>query len=260
MQRRETKMIRSLKILGLLAVAALSMSAMFASAAQAQHQLGVYTAGLTPETLTASTIHGAQEGLGSENFFESFGSKVECENSGITFTSTVAAKGSTVLTVTPHYKDCKQGGTQDTVVTMNECDYTFTQPTRTAPTANWTAKVDLFCPVGKKIEVHVYSSNTSKGTGPLGFVICTLKIYPKVGTEQELGGGVTYTPGVNGGKDDITVDVDVTGITTTKEGLCGHAHTETGIYKSKVTVTGKDEVNSNPHDVWIAPAVAGKTP
>jgi hypothetical protein len=249
MQRRETKMIRSLKVLGLLAVAALSMSAMFASAAQAQHQLGVYTAGITPETFTSSVIHGEQYGIVNDNFFEFFGVKTECPNSGGTFTGTIPKEGTTTLTVTPHYKDC-QVPLGPTAFTMNGCDYTFTQPTRASPAAVWTAKVDLFCPVGSKIEWHWGS-----------FPICTIKIYPAGGgTHQTLGGGVTYATGTKSNRDDITANINLTEITASKEGLCGAGHTEAGVIRSKITFTGKDEVAGTVHDLWIAPAVAGKSP
>ena len=69
-------MIRKIKLLGLLTVAALAMSSMIASGAWGQE--GTITAGETPETHTTTTVTGTQVGSAEENYFQASGVKISC--------------------------------------------------------------------------------------------------------------------------------------------------------------------------------------
>ncbi|HET6997152.1 MAG TPA: hypothetical protein VFI03_01055 [Solirubrobacterales bacterium] len=175
-------MIRNLKALGLAVVAVLAMSAVVASAAQAEAN---FTASEYPAYVTGEQETGVHEFLGA-------GTGVTC--TGAHFLSHALGGPSPDLTVTAAYTGCKDTtfGLSSTV-TMNGCTYTFTTPTKVA-TDHYTGKVDLVCPAGKVVEVHVAT--------------CTLTISPKT----ELG-TVTYTnkPAATP-KKDVTLDIAVKGI------------------------------------------------
>ena len=251
-------MIRNIKMLGLLVVAALALSAVIASAAQAE--TGTYTAGLTPSTHTTSTLTGEQEGTSEWNHFVAFGQQITCENQGVHYHGTISGGVATQVTITPTYADCTAEGLPETV-TMNGCDYIFTRPV--TDTGKMTAKADLTCPAGKSIDIEVFLFGTP--TGSHTTKVCTIKVFatgPETEeggvkhTVQELGGHVTYTPGKRkvGEKeyDDMTVDATITGISAEESSTCGSAKTEEAQFTSTVTLFGEEEVSNNPHDIWIS--------
>jgi hypothetical protein len=239
-------MIRNLKALGLMAVAALAMSAMFASAAQANNAgTGTYTCGKTsPLTHTTCIIHGEQYGTTAENFFEAGGEKIHCENKGVTYTSHSANGTSADLTVTPHYKDCTTASNLPATVTMNGCTYTFTRPTTTGGTPKWDATVDLVCPVGVVgVDIHVYLFGTPTSHS---VQVCTITVLPKNNMT-----GTTAEAGVKETKDDLTVKANITKIKYEKSGSCGAESAETAIFKSNITVTAKNAAGE-PDDLWLS--------
>ena len=269
-------MIRNLKALGLLAIAALALSATFASVAQAEGNKGTFKGGLTPKEWLDTTIVGEQVGTAEDNFFEADGTKVECENSGVSFAGTLDGGTQTTLTITPTYTKCKAGGLPATV-TMNGCDYIFTQPTTIAPlgTGKYTGKADLTCPTSTGPIVHVYLNAAHT------INLCTVEI--KAGTHtgeganthyvRELGGHVIYQNDsdavvteftnekgeeVKVKRDDVTVNADIKEIPYKKSGACGSKEGADAVYRNTVTVTGRDDVqdegtteHTEHYDVWI---------
>jgi hypothetical protein len=251
-------MTRNLKALGLALVAVLALSAMAASAAQAEVEKGTFTAGITPSKHTTSTLHGKQIGEPKDNFFEinkEEAGRVTCTNSGVSFTSILVGGTATKLTVAPTYTECLSTSLPTTVNT-NECDYTFTQP-ETIEGGKYTGKADLFCPAGQKIEIDVYLEGKLHEEATYKTKACHIEVFPKEGEEQELGGHIIYTvnkevevtTGVK--KDDVTVEATIEGIHWKKSGLCGAKEGNDGVYKNKVTVTGTSLLTQH-QDVWIS--------
>jgi hypothetical protein len=237
-------MIHNLKALGLMVVAALAVCAMLASAAEAnQGFTSTFTCGKTfPLFHTTCLLHGEQVGTPEDNYFEtSGGSKVQCENAGVTYTGHMADGTASEITVTPHYSDCTMEELP-AVVTMNGCTFTLTRPTKT-PT-DYHGTVDLVCPAGQVVVIHRYLFGTS--TGSHMFDACTITILPKVGLTE-----VTYTTGVKNAKDDIKIDVNINNLIWTKEGGCGHSEGTAGKFVSTVTVTAKN-VAGEPDDLWLS--------
>ena len=261
--------MRYLKTLGLLAVAALAMSAMLASTASAEGAKGTFTAGATPETHNPATIVGDQypdppSAAEEWNFFSRGGSEnlVRCDTAK--FTGTDADGIATSLTINPDYTHCfiqePDGGTLPATVTMNECDYVFTQPTTIAPlgTGKYSGKADLTCKGTSRIVIHVYGFGNSTNTSHF-FNACTIEVYPnaaEVGGHrtQELGGHIVYQ-NLAEGKDDVTVSGTVNQITSSTNCPGEAAHDANGEYRSTVTVKAfKDEVNKHNEqlDTWIS--------
>lgn len=209
-------MKRNLKALGLALVATFAMSAVAASAAQAnftqpQGQPAVFT--------------GKEEGGPTKNFFQITGvngPKTHCEETK--YEGTLAA-ASSELTVTPHYTKCKatSGGiTIDTNIDLNGCHYIFYVDTKN-PLGGGTGSVEIVCPTGGQIEV-----TTS---------LCDTDIPP-----QKIVGGVTYKNVENG---DVTVEARIVEKITYKEtktsifGPCtNNHHTSDGSFTSDVLVEG----------------------
>jgi hypothetical protein len=251
-------MTRNLKALGLALVAALALSAMAASAAQAEVEKGTFTAGVTPSKHTTSTLHGKQIGVAAENYFEinkEEASRVTCTNSGVGFTSILVGGTAKQLTVAPTSTECVSGSLPMTFNT-NECDYTFTQP-ETIEGGKYTGKVDLFCPAGQKIEIDVYLEGKLHEEATYKTKVCHLEFFPKTGEEQELGGHIIYTvnkeievtTGVK--KDDVTVETTLEGTHWKRSGLCGAKEGDDGVFKNKFTVTGTSLLTQH-QDVWIS--------
>jgi hypothetical protein len=263
-----TRTLKALVLAALASLAALAMSALLASGTQAEagKEKGTLHAGATPSTLTNATVRGTQYGLAAENFFKAFGEEVTCENTGVNFTGTLKNGSGTSVTIEPHYKDCRGPENRPATVTMNGCDYIFTQPTTAADVGagNYTSRVDLTCPHENKIKIEVFAHGTP--TAHTGGIVCEIFVYPKaVATEtpgetkhkvQELGGHLKLVKGTDPVKDDLTIKATVTGITASREGVCQFfktTHTETAEYQSTVTATAFEDAgtHTNQYDLWI---------
>ena len=229
-KRKEPNMRVNLKVLGLALVAALAMSAMTASAAQA---IGEFEADAYP-----AVAKGNQEG--PENYFEitsdathKNGSQTICESA--VYNATLSAP-SNVLRVTPHYSGCNQ------TVRVNGCYFDFTTH-GTDGSGNTTGTVDVVCPGETTIEV----------VGPFG--ICEVHIQGEEtgvakGKNQNLT-GITFTNAVNG---DVTVDVNITTqihYTETDTAFCpfgsGSTTRTDGNFVSKVLMKGFKHAGTENH-------------
>jgi hypothetical protein len=246
-------MIRNIKALGLTALAAMAMAAVFASAAHATPN-GVFKAGATPNTHTATVITASQEGLASQNFFETDSGVTNCTNTGVTFSGSDADGTATELAATPTYHECLAAGTNPMTVDMNGCSYNFDQPTHVAEHKTWTGNVDVVCPGSNRIEITAFVFG---GTGHDGdsFLACNTTVLPAnnlghVVYHNKPAGGVTP-------KDYLTLDVTVSGITYEEHGFgCANDTelTHNGVYKSTVIVKA-DNPNTpaaDDHDLWIS--------
>jgi hypothetical protein len=220
-------MIRNLKVLGLALVAVFAMSALIASTASAISQ-GKFTAKTYPAHIFASD---------TDDVFTVLGQELVCSHQ--TFTGVLAA-ASTDLTVTPEYTGCENKTNKKTAtVTHNECVYTFTAGTVTSAT-DVHGTVDIVCPIGKEIEVHVYNNHAHTS------LWCTLVIPTQAGLK------VTYTNEATGhvrieGTEGAGNPIE--GITGTAKGECTaglNVHFTTAKYDAGVTVEG---TNGNEIDV-----------
>lgn len=142
-------MIRNLKALLLAGAAVLSMSAVLASAAQAE--TGALTAPQYPAIVT-----GEQQGGFAFDIGEPPLHRVTCAS---TLDATLDGPTDPV-TFEPTYANCVSDPLQTPVtVTMNGCDYTvgFTRPGTTGwPVTTGGMHAWVNCPVGQQIEIHVY--------------------------------------------------------------------------------------------------------
>jgi hypothetical protein len=177
--RKEEKMIRNLKVLGLALVAVFAFSAMAASGASAQLKQGI----LTTENGGAVTLDGKEDG---KNFFkdptlEEGKNPVECP--GSTFVGHRAEvtphelilNKATEATITPTFIACHSGAHKATV-TMNECDFKFKIGTTTKAEEHspYALTASVVCPKEKFIDIEVYFSETNEN-----LLICTYKVGPQ---------------------------------------------------------------------------------
>ena len=151
-------MIRNLKALGLAVMAAFALSAVGATAAQAL----TADVGAGGQTITGTELNAGGDHK-DHTFKLSSGRGFTCEE--VLFDGTIE-NGAEQVIVTPTYSKCFSNETQPTTVTHNECNYRFYGGTAEEGNAHAFHKVtvDLDCPAGKEIEVHVYSSHNTHTT------------------------------------------------------------------------------------------------
>jgi hypothetical protein len=240
-------MTRNLKTLGLALMAILALCAVVASAASAQ-TLGKITSD-GPVTLTATQgTTGTGAYTTGKNFFKSFGSEINCTHTlykGHKIDQTPHAlipSGATEVTITPTYTGCEVTGGRQATVTMNGCDFEFSDFTTTVNNTpnEYTFDARLDCAHTKKVEVHVYSESHDKAEGS---ELCTL-------TMSDTSGAATVNQGLTGtlatsdpNNDDVGLNGVFKGIHVTRHGLClfdGQGSTSaTAEYGVDVTVTGE---------------------
>jgi hypothetical protein len=210
----------NLKALGLALAAVLVMSAVAASAAQAE--ISDFTADKYPVV-----VKGEQEG--DENYLEA--TPEEQLTCGVAEYQATLTQAVTTLTVTPHYAECKKNGETAVSVALNGCHYLFhTHGTTVEGDTPGTA--DVVCPEEKEITV----------SGPFG--ICVDHIPPQAGLGG-TSGEVTFTNVPATGH--VTVDVDITDtvhVKHTDTAFCPWTASETiedGNFVSTVTMKGFED-------------------
>ena len=257
-------MIGSARVWSVIFIAVLAMFAPVVGEAHAQP--GIFTAGATPDTHEDGTVVGEQYDPESEawNFLEVGGQQLRCHEA--LFSSTIDDGTATSLTVAPEYRRCDFGANPATVTT-NGCDFTLAQPqTFEGGGSSYTGKALLNCPESKRIVAHVFAFGSSTESSHF-FSACTVEAYPGKGESQEFGGHVVYASGKAEGRDDLTVEVDLSGITATSNCPEG-GHTAEARYKATITIAATSDPAEGPHeetrDLWIgdlSPAfTAGSTP
>jgi hypothetical protein len=167
-------MNRKIKALGLALVAALAMSAVAASASQAEfHSSAAHT-----------ILSGSQVGNHVFTVGGGFGA-IECETANFSGSSTKVTEAD--QTITPEYKGCFDSFERTVHVNMGGAQYTFTSPAATTGNANVHV-------VGGPITISV--------TSGAGATICTVTIKEQTNNNivyHNLGGtnGVTVTTNTN---------------------------------------------------------------
>jgi hypothetical protein len=253
-------MIRSIKALGLIVAAALTIGAMAAPAAQAEPK-GILTSGTTKNGKgevehTATPVHGVREGTVTENRLESRGLSLSCKDTRYYGQTTGTDKE---LTLEPVYKECGNiDAKTDEVngldtVTMEGCDYNLNQPTKIGKD-EYTGTVDLVCPEGKHPIIHQYLDSGHN------IPLCTITI-EAAPTNQNLGHIVYHN--INNrpaNPDHVTAEVAVTGITYETSGKSCPQPGATGEdynLLAKITLTSGEtneagETVSLNDDLWIS--------
>ncbi|HET8862607.1 MAG TPA: hypothetical protein VFM94_05095 [Solirubrobacterales bacterium] len=207
--------MRKLKVVG---TALFLLSLTSALSAPASAQSGQLTAESFPVHLEGfQTLAGA-------NRFTAFGLVVECPQA--TGAGDVGEASETITVFPSNPGPCTAGGFPATITT-NGCD-TLLHIGETTMEDRYSGTVDLLCPAGKSIEMHVYASATHS------LKLCQYRIFEQVG----LGGGTV----TNDTKGHLILGGAITGITIKKTGLCGAAETQEGIFEGEATVVGTNKM------------------
>jgi hypothetical protein len=135
------------------------------------------------------------------------------------FTGDGVATSQTLLTVTAKYQECRTtpalGVVLQVTVTMNGCDYMFSAAGIDGST--YTATVDIVCPAGKQIELHMYKNagHTEEA--------CTITIGP------QMSKATNEITNVAGSTNDLLIhhDVDLNVTIHGVKVLCGEGATAT---------------------------------
>jgi hypothetical protein len=232
-------MTRNFKAFGLAMAAALALSAVVASGAQAT--TASVRAGSYPATLTGEqkTVNVWSVGGGVR--------KTSCKTAVFHGTLTAAADP---VTLTPTYAECNSEPGGPVTFTMNGCDYDLYPNSVTASTGTMTT--DLTCPAGKEVEMYLYE-NAEKHVK--GEPLCRYDIPAQ--TNLSAGEYHNETNAATG-KKDITETLNVTNVaiksTMNAKILCGIAPGATGTttLSGSVTLTAdEDNAGGLPIDVFV---------
>jgi hypothetical protein len=203
-------MTRNLKTLGIALAAVFAMSAVVASAASAKYH---FESDSTPTTYLTSAAE--------DHVFSANGTNVECNE--IAFEGSQSGETASSVTIEPLYNDCEAFGLKADVI-ENGCHYTFTTPTTTLGTDEFT---------GAAPNVNCGEEGFEITPTFIGFSVCTVTI-----GSQEPGGHVIYHNAGTSGAMDVEVTSDVTGVDfTSTGGACGEDGND-GTYKGDATVRG----------------------
>ncbi|HEX7280184.1 MAG TPA: hypothetical protein VF255_11255 [Solirubrobacterales bacterium] len=165
----------------------------------------------------------AEQHAGEDTFSVNAGT-VRCSHA--TYTGTESSATSTAQTVTPAYTGCKAFGFVNTTIDTNGCTYTFDS------NAN---NVDIACP-----------------SSPI--TVTAFNCWVTVGAQNNIG-PVTYTNSGSGSSRDVTVDVNITGISYTQHSKsfpgCTNGSFTNGTYTGSATVRGFNTAGEQV-GVWTA--------
>ena len=218
-------MIRNLKALGLAVMAAFALSAVGATAAQAL----TADVGAGGQTITGTNLK-IDPNHEDHTFTLDSGRMFTCNF--VTFDGTIE-NGAKEVIVTPTYEDCFSNKTQPTTVTHNGCNYRFYggEEENGNPHLFNKVTVDLDCPTGKEIEVHVWSSAANHVTASTP--ICTYNVHEFVGKHNNTLENTTT------GTHDVDVTTTVEGIAVTRVHgsalVCGSS-TQFAVYTGATTL------------------------
>jgi hypothetical protein len=225
-------MTRNLKALGLALIAVFAMSALVASAAQAEF---TFTGWETNEsTHVHTTFKSAQTGAFSDAFQVTSGkTALRCQSANGEGTSTTGDDATVTLAVI-YSSNCSAAEIQNTAtVEPTSCHFRF-HVTGKHTEHEYTGTADVFCTTpGDSIHVTIWTSTNHSGAPT-----CEITI-----PEQNGINGITYTNITGGAKKTIQVDINATNVTTnmTKGGiLCGES---TGVTATTGTFVGTDVVS-----------------
>jgi hypothetical protein len=151
-----------------------------------------FTAVLLASAVFAASAHAAPEYTGEEGgknvktivdmvgtgdqVFTTPKAKVTC--TALSMSSEMATGKATELTAEKiAFADCTTNVATDTTITMNTCDFKYTQPVKNG--TDYKAKIDLSCPKDDQIEIHVYTGKDHTTS------LCTVTVHPVSALEEE---------------------------------------------------------------------------
>ena len=218
-------MIRELRSLTVALMAVVAMSAVVASAAQAEAHFnwgdGATKFKATQDPADPSTFLSITNGALSftcDEFHASgnlpaSGPATTFETSEITYTDSALGND----------KCTGPLGTQPAIA-LNGCNYRFhMRDTVDGSPDEVTADMAIVCPAGNKIITN-------------GGALCTIKLPPQEGLDHVIFRNEGTTP------ETLTAETAISGIKETHSGLCGNATTNTGVYESNFTITAEDDL------------------
>jgi hypothetical protein len=240
-------MTRNLKALGLALAAAFAMSAVAASAAQAEE--AHFTATSPTGAVTFHATNHPEET--SEQEFNVDSGETRCD----TFTATGTAEATdpenpetiTESSITLHdvtYKgmyfeggeECEAFGLESEIE-FNGCEYDFHAGTIVNPGTS-EGTVDVVCPAGQQVEIVIAAG------------LCTVDVPAQTGVN-----GITYHTVETNEIEEITVEAHANNITYRETGACGNGELKhNGEYHGKATVKAFEDnegVDGNQVDATI---------
>jgi hypothetical protein len=208
------------RLLQLMVVSALAISAVPAAAAQA-----------APPEFHFQQVPATITGSGTGDFFTTSVGKMKCANSAF-FGVQTGSTTTTTMTLTPEYENCSFLGLAGTVE-LNGCTYVLHLVAGSSPP---TALMDIVCPAGNQI--------TFKAGG------CVVHIPPQTGLSHVVFENLI----IEGGPGHMQAAVTVTGIEYTLTAGCpGVSSTVTlksGEYHASWTVKA-DDSNGKPQGLFV---------
>jgi hypothetical protein len=233
-ERKQVKMARNLKTLGLLFCAMLALGVVIASAASGQTTEKKFHSEIEPTTLTGTALE-------AQVFRTAANEAVICNT--VEITSTIATKTATEIKAIPHYSNCTAESPVGNIpahIDTNSCYYTFTIDTEIESHHKFSGPVHVKCTTpGDSITV------TTTFLGGTQQCLHIPEQTPTVPTVDYTNEGATNTR-------DIKVTPTVEGITYTKTSICGSGTFNNGTYKGAVTVKGEeDKVNGAQKGIWV---------
>lgn len=203
-------MNRNPKILGLILVTAVAISATVVSTAFASFPLF--------HSEAEDTVLTGSQGQVVANILTTDLGELKCKE--VKFVGTQEVFTTSTLTLKPKYEKCKLGE-ENAVVTENECSFLFHLGESTEPIE---AQMDIECIDGNQIVIHTEE--------------CTTTIPPQAGLKK-----VTFTNEGEEATRSVVADLNVGQIHYVEHGAgCANETetTENGTYTGQITVTGED--------------------
>jgi hypothetical protein len=232
-------MMRNLKVLCLVLIAALAVGAAGASAA-----LGNANYWFTSDAAAgATTVFKGEQVEPNGDLFQVDGGTVRCETTH--YTGSQVGPTVTTITLSAAYSGCKFGAFSVTV-NMGNCDFlVHTDPNGDTTNGSYDTISTITCASGD-ITATVTSAGTTK---------CIIHI-----PAQNLGTGLVATNGTTaGGIKDVTGHLNFSTVTYTQTGgtglgACpnlGSTETHNGVYQGEATHTGFN-ANGEPTDISLS--------
>lgn len=211
--------IRNLKILGLACIVTLALNGVAASASKAQTAFH-FTASSGTSILTGVTDPGSTTEVTTDS------GSVTCLKD--TYTGTITGPTASTFRLSPKYTECHLINvfTFKAEIDPEGCELVFHAVTKI--NGKYEGSMDIECPVGKSLTI------TMPG--------CEITYPSQTGLKE-----VTYTTIGSGSTKELTIDVDLTGVTYVEDngGFClnNAVLTHNGTVKSKINVTAQQNNN-----------------
>jgi hypothetical protein len=232
------------KLSGLALVALLATGILATSAQTGEQNKGEFLTLETPLKLVDGVLEGAQT---TAHTFSTTNATVQCESAG--FGGSAKSGTTKSLTLVPVYGQCTTfGGSEPipTTVTVNGCDWSYTQPLEKAKDV-FSGAMGLKCPEKQVLEIDLYDPiDKNHQSSP----ICIITFFPS----EALGGEVEYKTVLSGGWTEVTANMELPNMKYEEHGNdCPDPTSEVrndGEYLGGLSLAGTDS-KSNQLDVVV---------